>query len=84
MIDDPIDSAMVEAVQRVGKVVGVRTIAEFVESDAILDRLRQLGVDFAQGYAVARPSPFEGEPGSVPNAAAPDARPRRPDRSQTA
>jgi EAL domain-containing protein (putative c-di-GMP-specific phosphodiesterase class I) len=39
--------------------LGLRTIAEFVESEAILDRLRDFGVDFAQGYHVGKPAPVE-------------------------
>ena len=38
--------------------MGKQTIAEFVETDAILKRLKSIGVDFAQGYAVARPEPL--------------------------
>jgi EAL domain-containing protein (putative c-di-GMP-specific phosphodiesterase class I) len=54
-----------------------RTIAEFVESHAILDRLRGLGVDFAQGYAVAPPVPIEELTGEEPALApAAGARPR--------
>jgi EAL domain-containing protein (putative c-di-GMP-specific phosphodiesterase class I) len=39
--------------------MGKNTVAEFVESDEILDALREIGVDYAQGYAIGRPSPFE-------------------------
>ena len=35
-----------------------KTIAEFVEDDAILEKIRSLGVDYAQGYAIAKPRPF--------------------------
>jgi diguanylate cyclase (GGDEF)-like protein/PAS domain S-box-containing protein len=59
MIHDPVDAAMVEAIHRIGQVMGLRTIAEAVESDAVLTRLRELGVDFAQGTHVAAPQPFE-------------------------
>jgi diguanylate cyclase (GGDEF)-like protein/PAS domain S-box-containing protein len=58
MLVDPIDSAMVEAINRIGHVMGKRTIAEFVESDLILASLRRIGVDYAQGYGIARPKPF--------------------------
>ncbi|MCW8928093.1 MAG: EAL domain-containing protein, partial [Gammaproteobacteria bacterium] len=58
MVDDVIDSAMVESINQIGHVMGLQTIAEFVENDAILERLRVIGVDFAQGYGVARPSPL--------------------------
>jgi diguanylate cyclase (GGDEF)-like protein/PAS domain S-box-containing protein len=58
MLVDPIDSAMVEAINRIGHVMGKQTIAEFVESDLILASLRRIGVDYAQGFAIARPQPF--------------------------
>jgi EAL domain-containing protein (putative c-di-GMP-specific phosphodiesterase class I) len=57
MSDDPIDRAMVEAINHIGHVMGKKTIAEFVENDEILACLREIGVDFAQGYGVARPAP---------------------------
>ncbi len=59
MLDDPIDRAMVEMFCRIGKVMGKQTIAEFVENDAILEAVREIGVDYAQGYGVGRPEPFE-------------------------
>lgn len=57
---DPIDRAMVEAINSVGHVMRIRTIAEFVENDDILRVLRELKVDYVQGYGIARPEPFEG------------------------
>jgi diguanylate cyclase (GGDEF)-like protein/PAS domain S-box-containing protein len=59
MARDPVDAAMVEAINRIGQVMGIRTIAEAVESRAILERLRALGVGFAQGTYVAAPRPFD-------------------------
>jgi len=58
MADDPIDRAMVEAINSVGHVMGKKTIAEFVDSDRVIALLREIGVDFAQGYGVAKPRPF--------------------------
>ncbi len=55
---DPVDRSMVEAINQVGHVMNIRTIAEFVESDAILGAVREIGVDFAQGYAIAVPAPL--------------------------
>ena len=56
---DPVDYAMVSSINQIGHLMGIKTIAEFVENDDILARLRQIGVDFAQGYALERPSPLE-------------------------
>jgi diguanylate cyclase (GGDEF)-like protein len=58
MLNDPIDRAMVDAINKIGHVMGKHTIAEFVENDGILVQLRAIGVDFAQGYGVAMPKPF--------------------------
>ena len=49
---------MVEAINNIGHVMGIKTIAEFVENDAIRARLEVLGVDYAQGYGIARPRPI--------------------------
>lgn len=59
MIDDEVDFAMVEAVNRIGHVMGIRTTAEYVENDKILEKLRELGVDYAQGYGLHVPQPLE-------------------------
>jgi len=58
IVDDPIDFAMVKAINEIGQVMGKKTIAEFVEGDAILERLGETGVDFVQGYAIGRPQPL--------------------------
>jgi len=55
---DATDFAMVEAINRLGGALGLKTIAEFVETEATLQRLRDIGVDFAQGYAIHRPEPL--------------------------
>jgi EAL domain-containing protein (putative c-di-GMP-specific phosphodiesterase class I) len=58
MAEDPIDRAMVEAINNIGHVMGKRTIAEFADGELILAALQEIGVDFAQGYCVGRPRPF--------------------------
>lgn len=53
MVDDEIDLAMVESINNIGHVMGLKTIAEFVESEEILEKVKGIGVDYAQGYGVA-------------------------------
>ena len=60
MVEDPMDAAIVEAINSIGHVAGLRTIAEFVESAAIRERLRAVGVDFAQGFGISAPEPLAG------------------------
>jgi diguanylate cyclase (GGDEF)-like protein/PAS domain S-box-containing protein len=59
MANDATDRAMVEAINHIGQMMGKRTIAEFVENDRTLALLRDIGVDFAQGYGIAKPVPFQ-------------------------
>ncbi|HEX9781860.1 MAG TPA: EAL domain-containing protein, partial [Opitutaceae bacterium] len=59
IVDDAIDFAMVKSINDIGHAMGKRTIAEFVENDAIVEKLREIGVDYAQGYGIAKPEPFE-------------------------
>ncbi|MGN6311791.1 MAG: EAL domain-containing protein [Xanthobacteraceae bacterium] len=59
MLTDRIDRAMVEMIARIGKLMGILTIAEFVENDEILEALRDIGVDCAQGYGIGKPVPFD-------------------------
>ena len=55
MLDDQIDYTMVKAINEVGQSLGKQTIAEFVENDILLEAVREIGVDFAQGFAVEEP-----------------------------
>ena len=56
--DDPIDYTMVKSINELAHVMGKQTIAEFVENRRILEKLQSIGVDFAQGYGIARPRPL--------------------------
>jgi EAL domain-containing protein (putative c-di-GMP-specific phosphodiesterase class I) len=58
MHTDPVDRAMVASIHRIGRVMGLRTVAERVECESVLTALREVGVDYAQGYAIARPVPL--------------------------
>ena len=57
--DDPIDYAMVKSINEIGQVMGMKTIAEFVENDTIKGMLEEISVDFAQGYGIEKPQPFD-------------------------
>jgi diguanylate cyclase (GGDEF)-like protein/PAS domain S-box-containing protein len=59
MINDPINQAMVAAINEVGHVMGIKTIAECAENHEIIDQLTKLGVDYAQGFAISTPMPIE-------------------------
>ena len=59
LLTDPLDQAAVKCFVDVARAVGVKTVAEHVETDAVLTRLRELGVDFAQGYLLHRPQPLD-------------------------
>ena len=54
---DAVNRSMVEAVSKVGRALGIATVAECVESEAVLTELRRIGVDYAQGFHLARPLP---------------------------
>jgi diguanylate cyclase (GGDEF)-like protein/PAS domain S-box-containing protein len=54
---DPVNRSMVEAIARVGKALGIATVAECVETEAVLAELKRIGVDFAQGIFLAHPFP---------------------------
>jgi len=56
---DPVDRAMVASINEIGHLMGLKTIAEYVENDQILGQLEEIGVDYAQGFAITRPVPLE-------------------------
>jgi diguanylate cyclase (GGDEF)-like protein/PAS domain S-box-containing protein len=58
MATDAIDFAVVEAIQSIARVMGIKTVAESVESEDILAALLLVGVDFAQGFHLGRPLPL--------------------------
>ena len=58
MVHDPMDHALVEAINRIGHVLGLKTIAESVETPEILAAVRALGIDYAQGFSLHRPQLF--------------------------
>lgn len=59
IVDDSIDYAMVKSINEIGQVMGMKTIAEFVETDAIKKELGKIGVNYVQGYGISKPKPFK-------------------------
>lgn len=59
MLTNNIDFAMVKSIHEIGHVMGLKTVAEFVEDVNIKSALTSLGVDCGQGYGIAKPEPFE-------------------------
>jgi len=55
---DPLDKAMTETMNRIGHIMGIKTVAEYAENDGIIHELRGMGVDYAQGYGVCMPTPL--------------------------
>ena len=62
MAVDPMDHAIVEAINRIAHILGLKTVAEFVEGETTLERLRALNVDYAQGYFIAKPEALTKSP----------------------
>jgi EAL domain-containing protein (putative c-di-GMP-specific phosphodiesterase class I) len=62
MVNDPIQAALVASIHEIGKVMGLRTVAESVEDEPTLEALRKIGVDYGQGYHLHRPSPLVSGP----------------------
>ena len=59
LIDDPLDDAAVRCFVDVARVVGVKTVAEFVDRPEVLQRVREIGIDCAQGFLLHRPEPIQ-------------------------
>jgi len=60
LVTDPLDQAMVESINQVGHVMGIETVAEGVTNAAVVERLKLLGVDYAQGNWISPPRPLAG------------------------
>lgn len=58
ILTDPVLEAIVVSTNHVGHAMGLKTIAEFVENQEILQKLKELGVDYAQGYGLGKPRPI--------------------------
>ena len=59
IVTNPIDKELVIAVNQIGHVLGMKTVAEFVENNEIMKVLEEIGVDYVQGYGIKVPEPLE-------------------------
>ena len=59
IVSSRLDQTMVAAIAEIAKVMNVKTIAEYVENDPIMEVLRELNIDYAQGYGIMKPQPVE-------------------------
>lgn len=58
LIDDPLNDATVRCFVEVARVLGIKTVAEYVGNDAVLSKLAEIGVDYAQGFHLHKPEPL--------------------------
>ncbi|MCK5479239.1 MAG: EAL domain-containing protein, partial [Methylococcales bacterium] len=58
ILENKVDRSMVAAIHQIGSVMGLKTIAEFVENDEIRNELQSMGIDYGQGYGIGKPEPF--------------------------
>lgn len=72
VVENSVDESMVRAINQVGQAMGIETIAERVENREVMDKLGELGVAYAQGFFIARPTsvvsfePWAGQPHAAP------------------
>jgi diguanylate cyclase (GGDEF)-like protein/PAS domain S-box-containing protein len=59
VVKDPLDEAAVRCFIEVAQLMGLKTVAEFVDNEAVLARLKTMGVDYAQGFLIHRPEPID-------------------------
>ncbi len=58
MVIDQVDRAMVESINEIGHIMGLKTIGEYAEDEDVVQALQRAGVDFAQGNGIGAPIPF--------------------------
>ena len=59
MLKERVNYELVKSINEIGHVMGMRTIAEFIEDEETLEALKKMGVDYAQGYAIGRPEAID-------------------------
>ncbi len=72
IVRNPVNRAIVESMNQIGHALGLRTIAEWAEDEVLIETLRQIGVDYGQGFGLGAPFPLEDFelPGSSPGVSA--------------
>ena len=58
IVEDEVNRSMVECINRIGHLMGIKTVAEYVDRPEILDTLRAIGIDYAQGFTIDSPWPM--------------------------
>ncbi|MDD2566934.1 MAG: EAL domain-containing protein, partial [Thiovulaceae bacterium] len=58
ILTNEIDKGMVESIHKISSLMQIKTVAEYVENHQITDTLKTIGIDYAQGYAIAKPQPI--------------------------
>ncbi|SOE17983.1 PAS domain S-box-containing protein/diguanylate cyclase (GGDEF)-like protein [Hoeflea halophila] len=61
LIDDPLNDATVRCFVEVARVLGIQTIAEYVGDDEVMAKLKEIGVDFGQGFHLHKPEPLRNQ-----------------------
>ena len=59
IVDDPLDFAIVRSINDIGQVLNMHTIAEYVESEQVAAKLREIGIDYFQGNLIGEPRPMD-------------------------
>jgi|GEM_PF-807705 len=59
IVNDTTDAAFIEAIYQIGSIMGIDTIAEYVENEQILDKIRSIGITYAQGFHLDKPRPLQ-------------------------
>ena len=58
ILDNPADFAAVKSIDKTAKEFSIKTVVELVENDETIAKLREIGIDFAQGYGISTPRPL--------------------------
>lgn len=59
LLDNPLDCTIVESINQIGHMLGIRTIAEVVENEAVFEVIKKIGIDYCQGFWFGKPQPIE-------------------------